>query len=182
MVDCAALRPVLELLPVPALALKCKFSIGSSKLTMQANLEVSKHQCRRNAAQPPWIKCLYQDNNDSEIINVCWDTVLSFHQLVYLFFKNVVTFFIHSSCLFVQMGEPGSILKHSSWSLKLGLQLSDSVSFSFPANPGSNWSLFCFEEGLCIGLYLAGNYNFKAKSLVGSHGHKMFLSSVFCSW
>jgi hypothetical protein len=25
------------------------------------------------------------------------------------------------------MGEPGSILKHSSWSLKLGLQLSDSV-------------------------------------------------------
>lgn len=64
MVDCAALRPVLELLPVPALALKCKFSIGSSKLTMQANLE---------------------------------------------------------------MGEPGSILKHSSWSLKLGLQLSDSV-------------------------------------------------------
>ncbi|CAM6042872.1 unnamed protein product [Sphagnum compactum] len=38
-----ALRPVLELLPVPALALKCKFSIGSSKLTMQANLEVSKH-------------------------------------------------------------------------------------------------------------------------------------------
>jgi hypothetical protein len=73
-------------------------------------------------------------------------------------------------------------LKHSSWSLKLGLQLSDSVSFSFPANPGSNWSLFCFEEGLCIGLYLAGNYNFKAKSLVGSHGHKMFLSSVFCSW
>jgi hypothetical protein len=138
MVDCAALRPVLELLPVPALALKCKFSIGSSKLTMQANLEVSKHQCRRNAAQPPWIKCLHQDNNDSEIINVCWDTVLSFHQLVYLFFKNVVTFFIHSSCLFVQMGEPGSILKHSSWSLKLGLQLSDSVSFSFPANPSSN--------------------------------------------
>jgi hypothetical protein len=32
MVDCATLRLVLELLPVPALALKCKFSIVSSKL------------------------------------------------------------------------------------------------------------------------------------------------------
>jgi hypothetical protein len=44
MVDCAALRPLLEqLLLVLAFALKCKFSIGSSKLTMQAKLEVSEH-------------------------------------------------------------------------------------------------------------------------------------------
>lgn len=44
MVDWATLRPILELLLVLALALKCKFSIGSSKLIMQAKLEVSKHQ------------------------------------------------------------------------------------------------------------------------------------------
>jgi hypothetical protein len=43
MVDWATLRPILELLLVLALALKCKFSIGSSKLIMQAKLEVSKH-------------------------------------------------------------------------------------------------------------------------------------------
>ncbi|KAH9545388.1 hypothetical protein CY35_12G045300 [Sphagnum magellanicum] len=40
MVDCATLRLVLELLPVPALALKCKFSIVSSKLM---TLGLQKH-------------------------------------------------------------------------------------------------------------------------------------------
>jgi hypothetical protein len=43
MVDWAALCPILEFFLVLTLALKCKFSIGSSKLIMQAKLEVSKH-------------------------------------------------------------------------------------------------------------------------------------------
>jgi hypothetical protein len=42
MVDCAALCLILELLLVLTLAFKCKFSIGSSKLIMQAKLEVNK--------------------------------------------------------------------------------------------------------------------------------------------
>jgi hypothetical protein len=42
-VDWAALCPILKLLLALALALKCKFSIGFSKLIMQAKLEVNKH-------------------------------------------------------------------------------------------------------------------------------------------
>ena len=41
MVGCAALRPVLELLPVPALIIKRQFAVGAAKFIMQANLEVS---------------------------------------------------------------------------------------------------------------------------------------------
>jgi hypothetical protein len=43
MVDWATLCAILELLFVLALALKYKFSIGFSKLIMQAKLEVNKH-------------------------------------------------------------------------------------------------------------------------------------------
>jgi hypothetical protein len=39
-VGSAALRPTVELLPVPALTVKRQFSVGATTLTLSANLEV----------------------------------------------------------------------------------------------------------------------------------------------
>ena len=40
LVTSAALRPIVELLPVPALTVKRQFSVGATTLTLRANLEV----------------------------------------------------------------------------------------------------------------------------------------------
>lgn len=43
----AALRPIVELLPVPALTVKRQFSVGATTLTLSANLEVDLRSIRQ---------------------------------------------------------------------------------------------------------------------------------------
>lgn len=43
MVGCAALRPMLEVLPAPSLTVKRAFRVGHMKLVVGANLEVKEY-------------------------------------------------------------------------------------------------------------------------------------------